>query len=133
MPKGRSYEISIEGLEALGKALAKLGERGPRELGGAMWREATSIINSAKGITPVDTGTLRGSGHVQIPEVTEAGVSVVMGFGGAASNYAIYVHENLSSYHRPPTQAKFLERPFLAAAQGMAQRLAGDLKNRMFA
>lgn len=97
-----------------------------------MWREANSIMNSAKGLTPVDTGTLRGSGHVRMPEVTEAGVSVVIGFGGAASGYAIYVHENLNSFHKPPTQAKFLEQPFLAATQGMALRLAQDLKSRMF-
>lgn len=30
---------------------------------------------------------------------------------GYAQPYSVFVHENLSAYHAPPTQAKFLESP----------------------
>ena len=129
MPKGRAFEIELVGADKVMKVLSGLGDRAPKELGGAMWREGTRIINSAKAITPVDTGTLKGSGHVQMPDISGNSVTVTVGFGGAASNYAIYVHENLNSFHKPPTTAKFLERPLLDAVQGMALRLAQDLKS----
>lgn len=34
--------------------------------------------------------------------------SVVVGYD---TEYAVYVHENLMAYHKPPTQAKYLEQP----------------------
>jgi len=34
--------------------------------------------------------------------------SVVVGYG---MPYSVFVHENLECYHKPPTQAKFLEQP----------------------
>lgn len=131
MPKGRSFEINIEGIDKVQKVLDGLGSKAPQAMGGAMWREATNIMTSAKAITPVDTGVLKGSGHVQLPKVSGNEVSVTLGFGGAASGYAIYVHEILTSRHKPPTQAKYLEQPLMAAASGMGIRLAKDLERTL--
>lgn len=64
---------------------------------------AEKIMTKAKQLTPVDTGALRSSGLV-----TAKGKGAELSFGGAASSYAIYVHENLRAAH-PVGQAKFLE------------------------
>ena len=131
MPSGKSFEISLTGAKEVKAVLARLIARAPQELGGALYREAESIMTSAKAITPVDTGVLKGSGHVQIPKVLGTQVSVELGFGGAASGYAVYVHEDPNARHTPPTQYKYLEQPVRAAESGMLARLAKDLERAL--
>lgn len=114
---------TIVGGDKLRAALQKLAAAGPQILAGALYREAEAIMTEAKQRTPVKTGNLRASGQVHAPEITGTGVTVTLGFGNAAVGYAVYVHENLTARH-PVGEAKFLERPLLAAAEGMDARLA---------
>jgi hypothetical protein len=101
-------------------------------MGKALYQEGNDILRAAKVLTPVDTGVLKGSGFVNRPEVTGAEVSVTLGFGGAASAYAEVQHEELSYYHKPPTQAKYLEQPFTEAVNsGMEQRIARKLQQEL--
>jgi hypothetical protein len=79
-------------------------------------------------ITPIQTGALRASGHVEPPEIDPAGATVSFGYGGASAPYAVYVHENLSAYHKPPTMAKFLELPVLAAIPGLQRRITARVR-----
>lgn len=123
--------VELKGTKELQKQLARFGENAEKELGGALFREATTVMNASKVIVPVDTGALKDSSIVMLPERTGTGVSVSMGYGGAARDYAVYVHENLTARHAPPTQAKFLEEPLMAASKGMAARLADDLKKAL--
>lgn len=123
-----NVSVTISGADRVKAALRALGEQGPKSIGGALWREANRIMNNAKAITPVETGVLRKSGHVQLPNISRSGADVVMGFGGAANAYAIHVHENLNAKHKAPTQAKFLERPLMDAANSMAGRIASELE-----
>lgn len=81
----------------------------------------------AKDLTPVDTGALKNSGIVDLPVISGSDVAVKIGFGGAASDYAEVQHEELSYYHKPPTQAKYLEQPLQEAAEDMGFRLAKEL------
>ena len=80
-------------------------------------------MTAAKERTPVDLGTLRASGTVLPPKVSGTGVEVVAGFGGAASDYAVVVHERLD-VSRPVGSAKFLESSFLERAGQMPRMLA---------
>ena len=98
----------------------------PQALGGALYREAQEIIAQALPITPIRFGPLRRSAQVHEPEYSGATVSVTLGFGNDAVKYAVYVHENLTARHMPPTQAKFLEIPLNDAVDGMADRLAAS-------
>lgn len=120
--------FQLKGHKEVLQALAQLGTRAPAALGKALWNEANSIMIAAKAITPVDTGVLKNSGFVNLPTESNGVVTVVMGFGGAASDYAEIQHEELSYYHTPPTQAKYLEQPFEQASQTMSQRLVADLQ-----
>jgi hypothetical protein len=87
-----------------------------------LYATANNIITDAKQLTPVDTGALRSSGHVQLPTVVDGHVEVKMGFGGPAVSYATYVHEDLQAHH-PVGQAKFLEIPFNNRVKTLMKRL----------
>lgn len=121
--------VDFKGGEEVMRALRLLGEKAPDAMGKALYQEGNDILREAKVLTPVDTGVLKGSAFVNLPEVSGAEVSVTLGYGQAASAYAEIQHEELSYYHKPPTQAKFLEQPFQEAANnGIEQRIAYKLQ-----
>jgi cation transport ATPase len=119
--------IDIKGRAEMERAIRVLGGNGPKAMAAALWNEGTRIMNQAKDLVPVDTTALQGSGMVDFPVISGSDVSVKMGFGGAASAYAKVQHEELSYYHKPPTQAKYLEQPLREAAEDMGFRLAKEL------
>lgn len=88
----------------------------------ALVRMAEKTMTKAKELTPVDTGALRASGHVQRPEEVGYEIRVRLGFGGAAAPYAIIVHER-TDVHHPVGQAKFLESALLQNSPRVAIEL----------
>ena len=113
----------------------------------AVYQEAQIILAESKRRCPVarDGGILNASALVSEPEINGKNVSVTMSYGGAASEYAIAVHETPSE-HDPPswvimyqkgsmiqwttpgTGPKFLEGPINEAVPTMAARLAARLE-----
>ena len=101
-----------------------LRSRVPREvelgLKAGLVEAAETTMTKAKRRTPVDTGALRSSGHVQPPKREGTELHVLFGFGGPAGagnlgetndepvGYAVYVHEDLTARHKVG-QAKYLE------------------------
>ena len=65
-------------------------------------------MTEAKKRTPVDTGVLRSSGHVQGPFKDGDSWVIRLVFGGPAAPYAVFVHERLDLKH-PVGQSKYLE------------------------
>lgn len=66
---------------------------------------ALYIQRESQKIVPVDTGVLRNSaGTMAEGKGWETVVSIFY-----TAQYAVYVHEILTSYHAPPTRAKYLE------------------------
>src|SRR3990167_4810382 len=109
----------ITGTAELRRKLAAAGPLAVTALAAASVEEMEKVMAEAKARTPVDTGTLRASGHVAPPDVGASSVKVVAGFGGAASDYAIVQHERLDFNHPGVGEPKFLERPFLERARMM--------------
>jgi hypothetical protein len=71
-------------------------------------RNATAFVyRESQKLVPVDTSALRRSGHVDYTGTGFETEAVVV----YDTPYAIYVHEDLSKWHAPPTSAKFIERP----------------------
>ena len=144
----RGPERQVTGMQLLGapelaSVLASLGERTPTVFALALNKIANDMMKDAKKRTPVDTGALRASGHVQRPVIDRTMVSVTLGFGGDQSiggttrqgkripqNYAVYVHEDLTKRH-PVGEAKFLENAMLAKAPTMEQQLASILRDEV--
>ena len=78
----------------------------------------TSIMATSQALVPVDTGTLKRSGQVEIPVVNEHSISVTLGYGYGqtinpktgeeAVGYAKWVEVRDDLTHKPPTQAHYL-------------------------
>lgn len=136
-------DFSLRGNRQVIEHLRRLEIETPRVLGAAMFQEAEIEMEEAKRRTPVDTGALRDSGRVELPQVSGDGrgrtVSVRMfydglaaaaerhrrrgGGTGPAQSYAVEVHEDTSAFH-PTGQAKFLESVVTESIPHMAARIA---------
>jgi hypothetical protein len=119
-----TFTFEIEGAQELRNMLEVSGKDAGRVVAQVITEEANTIFGKALVLTPVDTGALRGSGGVSAPMNTPQGIGVDIFFGGPAAPYALYVHEILSNYHNAPTQAKYLEQPFMERLPSIQANLA---------
>jgi len=103
--------VEVKGTEELQRALEKLGERAQAELGKALYAEAELIMTESKKQVPVDTGTLRSTGHVKQPETKRGSVEVELGYGGPAAPYAAAVHEGYGPHEIRVSRKKTLAVP----------------------
>lgn len=113
----------LDGLESMTARIALVAQNLPQRAAAALYQEAEAIMATAKARTPVLTGILRASGYVSDPMTSGGSIGVELGFGGAAAEYATYVHEIESNRHAAPTGAKFLEDPLKEAAPQLAERI----------
>lgn len=89
--------IEITGLEEIRRNFQALAAMSPEDMGivKAMNDEAETMMGiSKREYCPVVSGTLKSSGQVDPPVVSEIFASVTLGYGGAAKTYAWSVHEN---------------------------------------
>ena len=119
-----TFTFEIEGAQELRKMLEVSGKAAGQIVGLVILEEANMIFAKAMILTPIDTGALRGSGGVSAPTNTPQGIGVDIFFGGPAAPYALYVHEILGNYHNSPTQAKFLEQPFMERLPEIQKNMA---------
>ena len=115
--------IRIEGLDKLQTKLKAAGKTAAKDLAGPLKLEAELIMTKSKQLAPVDLGTLRASGVVHSPDIGAKKVVVELGYGGAASAYALVQHERTDFSHTVG-QAKFLEQPVKEAKKGFGNRVA---------
>lgn len=92
---------------------------------GAAYQEMAKVLRVSLRLVPVDDNILRSSAWLSKPFDLGSKVLVKIGYG---THYAIYVHEILTNYHKPPTQAKYLEQPMRAALPTMAKAIARRAK-----
>jgi hypothetical protein len=81
---------------------------------------ADEIKGLAQTKCPVDIGTLRDSAYVK--EITDG---YEIGFGGAASEYALDQHENMD-YHHDVGEAKFLEKAFMEVTARLKGKMSTE-------
>lgn len=103
-----------------------------------------TIIKKAIIYTPIETGDLRDSYDSKVILKGNKHVGVVT-VGGPSNKqisnnpkkrphkpiayYALYVHEDLTATHAPPTQAKFLERAIREVQGAIAATFAKNIKD----
>ena len=141
----------LSGLESLSDNVLKAAERGGGKAG-------TKLLNDAtieEPITPVDEGTLRGSGSVFVnnelttttpnrggnptpatvgdDKLDDAAISVSVGFN---TPYAAYQHEGqrddgthqVENYTEPTSGAKFLEKPLIENKDDYIKIVQAEIK-----
>lgn len=111
--KGNLLELARRSRKAI--------ERGVKEF-------AEVEMTEMKKNVPVDTGTLKSSGYVDAPKREGNTVSIELGFGGAAEDYAIPVHEDMEAFHRVGGP-KYVERPLAQSAPHFADRVGASVKD----
>ena len=123
-------EIYFPDLERLQRALTQSGPEGVKVAARALRHEAQEAFAQSQDEVPVDTGALKNSGRLR-PEtgVYERGneVYVELTYGGSATEYSIYVHENLEANH-PHGNAKYLEGPMSRQVNGISGRIADKVE-----
>lgn len=120
----KTFTFSLEGDLELKAMLVAAREKSPLAVAQAIYEEANLIFAKSQVLVPVDTGVLRGSGGVSAPQKGTTGYFVDIFYGGPAADYALYVHEIIGNYHKPPTQAKYLEQPFMEALPQIQNNLS---------
>lgn len=126
--------VELEGADRLARIFEKATASSTiNDLKDAMRGTAQEVLDESQRIVPVDKGTLKDSGTVKEPVVDANGIEVEITYGGAASKYAFFVHEDLSARHKDGKTAKYLEIPAEAAAptfvRTVMQRYARNLRS----
>lgn len=119
-------KVKLLGANDMKQKIRQIADKFPDRVAAALYQEAQIEMTESKRRVPVDTGTLRASGHVAEPVRNGRNISVTLSYGGAASDYAIPVHENLEAHHRVG-QAKYLESVLNESRPHMAARLAARI------
>lgn len=119
--RGANFRVQLIGADKMKAALIKAATVSDKVSAQATQEIANKVYKESQTLVPVDTGQLKSSGRVQPargPGKT-GGHQVVY-----ETPYAVFVHERLDQHHDAPTQAKFLEQPFLAHQQELEKILA---------
>lgn len=133
---GGMFTASTYGADALMGRFRKMATETPKEMDRILYKEANAIFRASQRIVPVHRagdpnyrgipGNLKASGVLEKPVNHE----VLIGYGGTAATYALYVHEKINPEPRwtlPGKSAKFLEKPFMEAMQGFEERVRDAL------
>ncbi len=121
--------VSVTGGDEIRRNLRNIQNVTPEAAGAALFTEAEFIMTDIKTQwVPVDVGTLKDSGRVLQPEITADLASVTLGFGGAASAYALIQHEGFFN-HPGQGRRKYLEEPLRIAAPRLGAKLAIKIGN----
>jgi hypothetical protein len=131
------FTIKLEGLTETLAAMAAYGAKTVEALDAALYKEGEREMTLSKHLVPVDTGSLRSTGHVDEPVRDGDTVYVGLGYGGVAGNgtevgYAAAVHERLDLHHKVG-QAKYLEQPMKEEySSGRTEEvIAAEMKARL--
>lgn len=127
MPKGL-ISFDLKGTKELVRQLRKLGPDVEQAAAKSLYQSANRIMEVSKDVyCPVDTGALRASGNVALPEITSGhNVKVDMGYGNSSVSYAIFVHE-IDKNYRNGKQWKYLETPLKENLGEVQERLKKDI------
>lgn len=122
---GFRVHVEMKGLEELRKKVIRLKKDGRLAMAQGIYEAAEGIMTVSKGEwVPVRRGVLRSSGTVKPPEDRgRSGIVCEMGYGGAASKYAIPQHERMD-YRHTVGKAKYLEAPAVMMAPTIGQKVA---------
>ncbi len=114
------------GLEECARRLDEKGRDSWQEIKTAFWSgECVEIIREAMYLCPVDTGELMGT--IPIVSHLEETPTTATAIIGAGTDYGVYVHEDLTKYHKAPTRAKFIEVPVMQRAHDIPMNIAKRL------
>lgn len=100
-----------------------------REVREGVDKELQVMMIRSLAATPIRTGALRNSAQTHKARHEGGAVTGSVSYGGEGSvDYALYVHEDVTASHAPPTQAKFLETAAIETSKDMDSRMADRIQ-----
>ena len=126
--------MKIKHTDELRRKLKAAGPLAVKALASAALEEQEKVMALSQDRVPVKYKVLKGSGIVLSPKVRRTRVTVVAGYGGAASAYALKVHEMLGEnvqWTTPGTGPKYLESAFDERAPHMPRRMARSIEQHL--
>lgn len=110
-------------IDTLKNLLNRGGKAGPDVTAMALMQEAQLMFAESQRRVPVDLGTLRRSGVIMPPQITGNRIMIEMGYGGAASAYALIQHERQDFRHKDGKTWKYLEAPVRERIPNLEKRI----------
>lgn len=102
--------------------LTKLIAFSPNEFAKALFQEGLVEAKECQRSTPVETGALRATIHVEGPFREGRRIWIFIVAGGPSAEYALIVHEDPEAFHKVGGW-KYIERPLKESAPYMAGRI----------
>lgn len=119
---GVEPELELVGLTDLIGMLTKMASSTVPLLGRALYEEGQLAFRQSQVQVPFRYGVLKGSGRIFPPEIHGDHVDVSLGYGGAASAYALYTH-NHDLHFKNGKKSHYLSDPVASRVPGMDARL----------
>jgi len=122
-----SMDFQITGVEQALASLESVASQIIPTVSRSLYQSGEATMTKSKEqFVPIDTGSLKSSGTVQL-EVSGPVVKVHLGFGGVAGSYAVFVHE-INKNYRGGRQWKYLETPMKEDLPDTQNKLIDDLR-----
>ena len=117
--------FEVEGYQQALKAMGAARTKDARNIADGLTQCAQMVFAASQKEVPVDKGPLKASGFWKVEGQGFGAVATI----GYTEYYAVFVHEDLSKYHAPPTKAKFLTDPIRRLRGSMTALLQRQLSS----
>lgn len=112
-------------IDTLQGVIRMSSQRATAAMGGVVDDVLEDVYAESQVQVPVDTGSLRSSGHI---DPLDTGPGLIKGTIGYGAPYAFFVHEDLHARHPHGGKAKFLEDPMKNALNDLTSKLRSRLE-----
>lgn len=102
--------MRVTGFEATLSGLEDMKKSEQRRLESAADKCSQIVFHRSQVLVPVDTTALKKSGKREKKRGPGGAPMWEISYGGPTAPYALWVHEDLSKHHAPPTQAKYVSQ-----------------------
>lgn len=120
-----TFVFDASGVAAMVMDLKRRKEAVLKAAEAGMYLAAQLVMTEAKQEAPLDLGTLQGSGYVTHPQRRGTRVTLELGFGGQAEDYALYQHEVPMNHPEPGRKDHYLSDP-MHAAESRTRRIISE-------
>jgi len=131
MSEGKvDVKAEVKRLKEEQQKLRNMTDSIPSELEQILFQEGWRIMNKSLRLAPIDTGRLRASARVDLPERDGGQISVKLSYN---TDYAVYVHERTDGgqpvpYKAPGTRSLFLKDPVEDGLEELERRISERMK-----
>lgn len=99
----------VIGMQVATDEILDIARKPKKKIRSVLMQIGRLILKHAKFYVPRDTGDLARSGKITITKDDKGHLGVLVSFGDETAFYALWVHEDTTKYHKPPTRHHYLE------------------------